>query len=73
MRYILYSTGCPQCTVLESKLAEAHIDVEKNSDVDLMLSKGMRTAPCLEDTVTGKIMNFVEAVKYIKLLEDPNV
>lgn len=61
---ILWSTHCPRCKVLESKLKQKNIDYEECDDVQLMLSKGLETAPALE--VDGIMMNFKEAVEWIK-------
>jgi glutaredoxin len=60
---ILYSTNCPQCKVLKSKLDESNIEYEVCSDTNLMLSKGLKSVPMLE--VSGRIMNLSESVKWI--------
>ena len=59
----LYSTGCPQCNVLEKKLDSAHIQYVVDEDVATMIAKGFQSAPMLE--VDGEIMNFVEAVRWV--------
>ena len=59
----LYSTGCPRCSVLKKKLDEAEITYTVIDDVDEMLKLGLRTAPALE--VDGKLMDFVEAIRYV--------
>lgn len=66
MSVILYSTGCPKCKVLKSKLDSKGIKYEIVSDVDEMLRLGMTTVPCLG--VNDKIMNFKESVDYINSL-----
>lgn len=66
MSVILYSTGCPKCKVLKSKLDSKGIKYEIVSDVDEMLRLGMTTVPCLG--VDGKIMSFKESVDYINSL-----
>lgn len=60
----LYSTGCTKCTILTKKLDSAGITYEVFDDVDKMIEMGMTTVPMLE--VDGKIMNFKEAVDWIK-------
>lgn len=60
---ILYSTHCPKCTVLETKLKNKEIEFEEISDVEEMLSKGISSVPYLE--VEGKLLNFSEAVKWV--------
>ena len=63
MNVILYSTNCPKCNVLETKLKQKNIEHEICTDIDLMQSKGMLTAPNLE--VDGKLMDFSAAVKWV--------
>ena len=60
---ILYSTGCPKCKVLETKLNMKHIKFEICGDVDLMLTKEIQQLPCLE--IDGKLMSFIDAVKWV--------
>lgn len=59
-----YSTHCPKCHILEKKLKAANIDYTENNDVDVMLSKGLLTAPALE--VDGEIYTFTQAVEWLK-------
>lgn len=66
MKVILYSTGCPKCKVLKSKLDSKGIKYDVVSDVNEMLRLGMTTVPCLG--VDGNIMNFKESVDYINSL-----
>ena len=60
---ILYSTGCPKCTILEKKLAEKNLVYKHEDNVETMLAKGLQTVPMLE--VDGELLDFAEAVKYI--------
>ena len=60
---ILYSTGCPKCTVLKKKLAEHNIEFIENNDVEEMTKLNFISVPILE--VDGKRMNFKEAVEWI--------
>lgn len=62
-KIILYSTGCPKCQILETKLSQKNIDYEVNNDVDLMQEKGFTTLPMLD--IDGKIMDFGNAVKWV--------
>ena len=64
MNVILYSTGCPKCTVLKNKLYDKNIKFAENNSVNDMLSLGITQVPVLE--VDGTKMNFKEAVKWIK-------
>lgn len=63
-KIILYSTGCPLCTKLESKLDKANINYEINNDVNKMAELDFETVPMLE--VDGKFLDFGAAVKWIK-------
>lgn len=61
---ILYSTGCPQCVVLEEKLNAANINYVKITNPDEIISKGISKVPVLE--VDGSRMELVEANKWLK-------
>ena len=63
MSIVLYSTHCPKCNVLESKLKQKNIVFETNNDIELMTQKGFTTAPVLE--IDGVAYNFKEAVEWI--------
>lgn len=64
MSVVLYSTHCPKCKVLESKLKQNNINYEEVNDVELMVQKGFTTAPVLE--VDGVVYSYKEAVEWIK-------
>lgn len=64
MSIILYSTGCPKCNVLETKLNSKSIKYEVCRDIEVMQSKGMMTAPNLE--VDGELMDFSAAIKWVR-------
>lgn len=59
----LYTTHCPKCRVLESKLKNKNIQYVEVTDVDEMVKKGFQAAPILE--VDDKIMKFAEAVQWV--------
>ena len=61
---VLYSTGCPKCTVLKTKLKQKNIDYIECSDIDTMTEKGFKSVPKLELS-DGSILDFTEAVKWI--------
>ena len=61
---IVYSTGCPQCKVLISKLKEKMIPYEVISDIDIMLEKGIQSVPVIK--YEGRFYTFMEALKLIK-------
>ena len=65
-KIILYSTGCPMCSVLEKKLKAKKITYEVCSDKDKMIKMGFTRVPVLK--VGDIIFYFEDAVKYINSL-----
>ena len=63
MNIVLYSTNCPKCKVLKSKLEQNNIEFIENNDIELMTQKGFTTAPMLE--IDSIVYNFKEAVEWI--------
>ena len=59
----LYSTHCPQCKTLETKLNRSNIEYEICDDIEEMKSKGFKAAPVLE-TEDG-VFNFSQAIKWV--------
>lgn len=59
----LYSTHCPKCEILETKLNQKSIQYEECNDVEEMLSKGIETVPILE--VDGQLLDFGKAVRWV--------
>jgi glutaredoxin len=64
LNVVLYSTHCPKCKILETKLKQKNIPYEEVNDVDVMLSKGFSTAPMLE--VDNVVYGFKDAADWIK-------
>ena len=65
---VLYSTNCPKCKVLSMKLDGKNVKYKVVTDVDAMVDKGIKSAPCLE--VDGEILGFSEAVKWVNESEE---
>lgn len=63
MDIVLYSTGCPKCRILESKLNQNGIKYNLVDNEDVMIEKGFMSAPMLE--IDGNVMNFTEAMKWV--------
>lgn len=63
MSVILYSTHCPKCKVLETKLKHKGINYEEINDTTIMQEKGFEYVPILE--VDGVAYSFKEAVEWI--------
>ena len=64
----LYTTHCPKCKVLETKLNQKNIDYEEIDDIDTIKQKGIEELPVLE-LDDGQLLPFVLANKYINSLE----
>lgn len=64
MDITLYSTHCPKCKVLESKLKNLGLEYIEIDDVDAMLKLGIKTAPVLK--VDGRMMDFMTANRFLK-------
>lgn len=65
---ILYSTGCPKCSVLIKKLNEKGIEYKECNDIEQMKNLGFDVVPVL--FANGVYMGFVEAVDWIKTQGD---
>ena len=63
-KLIFFSTHCPKCKALEMLLKKKNIEYEEHNDVQEMLKLGLQSAPGL--MVNGKVMNFPEAMSWIK-------
>ena len=63
MEIVLYSTGCPKCTVLKSKLQSKEIEYREENNVEQMLAIGLTEVPALQ--IDGKILPFADAVRWI--------
>lgn len=60
---VLYSTGCPKCSILKKKLKEKKIPYDTVTDIKEMLALGINEVPVL--SVNGKLLPFAEAVKWV--------
>ena len=63
MNVVLYTTGCPKCVVLKSKLDNKSIRYDVKEGEEEIKKKGFLTAPLLE--VDGKIFEFMDAINWI--------
>lgn len=61
---VLYSTGCPQCQILKTKMNLKNISFVENTSKDDMIKHGFKSAPMLQ--VGDKFMTFIEAIQWIK-------
>ena len=60
----LYSTNCPKCKVLETKLKIKKIEYTVFTDVDEMVVRGIKSAPQLE-LDDGSRLEYTEAVQWV--------
>lgn len=60
---ILYSTGCPRCSVLKRKLSENNIMYIESDDVEQMYSLGIQSVPVL--FVDGELLDFSKAIAWV--------
>lgn len=59
----IYSTGCPKCKILETKLNQKNVNYNVIDDTDVMVDKGFQSLPMLE--VDGELMDFGDAVRWV--------
>ena len=64
MMIIFYSTNCPKCKVLKTKLDKINIQYTVNENVDKMLQLGIQSVPALQ--IDDTILDFGQAVKWLK-------
>ena len=64
MTVTMYSTHCPKCRVLETKLKSKNIPFDVVDDVKEMTNLGIKSLPML--MVDGKLMDFSDANNWIK-------
>lgn len=60
---ILYSTGCPKCSILKKKLEEKKIPYDIVTDIKEMITLGINEVPVL--SVNGELISFSNAVKWV--------
>lgn len=64
----LYTTHCPQCMVLEKKLAQKDINYFEHDNIDEIRELGYTSVPIL--VVDEKKMPFGEAIQWVNSLEE---
>ena len=64
MNITLFSTGCPQCQILESKLQDKGLDYTIINDIEKMKQLGMTRVPILQID-DGPLMDMSTANKWI--------
>ena len=69
---IVYSnSSCPKCKVLKMKMDKANLTYDVNENTEEMQELGIKSLPYLQ-LEDGTLLDFGEAVRYIKTLEEQN-
>ena len=63
MNITLYSTHCPKCKVLETKLKQKNIEYKEITDINEIEKLGIMSVPILK--VDDNIMDFIQANTWI--------
>ena len=63
MGITLYTTHCPKCMVLETKLKQKGLNFQEETSIEKMEALGMLSAPMLQ--VDDKLLSFKEANEWI--------
>lgn len=66
-KYVLYTTHCPKCEILERKLKEKGVDYETCEDVDKMKELKIVSLPVL-GMPDGRLLDYFSAVKMVNSL-----
>lgn len=63
---VLYTTHCPACKILETKLKSKGVAYEVNESEEAIRDLGYTSAPLLQ--VDGEVMEFATAVQYVNTI-----
>ncbi len=68
-KFILYTTGCPKCRILEKKLTDKKVEYQVVCDPEKIKAKG-NAVPMLEiiEEDNSQVLNYYEAVKFVNSL-----
>lgn len=61
---IFYTTNCPKCKVLKTKMDKIELTYEICEDVERMLDLGIQSVPALQ--IDNTILDFGQAIKWLK-------
>ena len=64
----MFTTGCPRCRILESKLKEKNIQYKEVTDIDEMRAMKLNTVPWLKID-TGELLDYKNALEWVNNLE----
>lgn len=63
MQTILYTTDCGRCIILKDRLDKAGVEYETVKDIEIMIGKGIKSAPILE--IDGEQLDFEKAIVWV--------
>lgn len=66
-KIILYSTGCPKCKVLESKLNAKGVTYDTVSDIEEIEKTGFSEVPLMK--IGDSLLDFRSAVNWVNSLK----
>ena len=66
-KIVLYSTHCPKCKVLETKLQQKGVKYTEINDISELVERGFKSAPILR--IGEQYLEFSDAIKYINSLD----
>ena len=66
MDVIMYSTNCPKCKVLKTKLEDSNIKFTINNNIEQMEKLGIESVPVL--SVDGELLDFSQSIKWINAM-----
>lgn len=66
-RVILYSTGCPMCDVLKTKMDEAGIAYQECNSLEDMEKLNITAVPVVDNG--EELLSFREAIEWVKAKE----
>ena len=70
MSVVLYTTHCPKCTVLQTKLDQSNIKYTICDNIDDMQLLNIMSAPALE--VNHELLDFSQALKWLREVNNAN-
>ena len=62
-KFVLYTTHCPKCVVLQKKLQTKNLQYDVVEDVQKIKEKGFMSLPVLQ--IDGQVLDFYNATKFI--------
>ena len=64
---VLFSTGCPKCSILKKKLEQKGIVYQENNSVEEMLGLGITQVPVLKNG--SRLLEFADANDWVNKQE----